>query len=69
MKITGFHKDEKGHWIAELECGHNLYMRHDPPWVLRPWLLNDESRNRYLGRDLACNYMHEGPQVLRQYVN
>ena len=36
-KITGFHLDEEGHWVAELECGHNQHVRHDPPYVERPW--------------------------------
>jgi hypothetical protein len=22
-QVTGFHQDEEGHWVAELECGHN----------------------------------------------
>src|SRR5215471_12345022 len=35
--VTGFHQDEEGHWVAELECGHNQHVRHDPPWECRPW--------------------------------
>src|SRR6516164_4333636 len=35
--ITGFHQDEEGHWVAELECGHNPHVHHDPPWECRPW--------------------------------
>ena len=27
-KITGFHLDEEGYWVAELECGHNQHVRH-----------------------------------------
>ena len=30
-QVTGFHQDEEGHWVAELECGHNQHVRHDPP--------------------------------------
>jgi hypothetical protein len=22
-QVTGFHQDEEGHWVAELECAHN----------------------------------------------
>jgi hypothetical protein len=28
-QVTGFHQDEEGHSVAELECGHNPYVRHD----------------------------------------
>ena len=37
-RITGFHEDEEGHWVAELECGHAQHVRHDPPWQSRPWV-------------------------------
>ena len=30
-QVTGFHQDEEVHWVAELECGHNQHVRHDPP--------------------------------------
>src|SRR5262249_8363555 len=30
-------RTRKGHWVAELECGHNPHVRHDPPWECRPW--------------------------------
>ena len=37
-RITGFPRDEEGHWVAELECGHGQHVRHDPPWQSRPWV-------------------------------
>lgn len=43
-KITGFHKDDDEHWVAELDCGHNQHMRHDPPLVTREWVLTKEGR-------------------------
>jgi hypothetical protein len=44
-KITGFHTDFENHWVAELECGHCQHMRHDPPWIERPWVMPQEGRN------------------------
>jgi hypothetical protein len=55
VRIIGFHQDEAGHWIAELECGHSQHVRHDPPWTLRPWALTEEGRRSVLGRELTCN--------------
>jgi Protein of unknown function (DUF3565) len=52
--ITGFHQDEHGHWVAELACGHNQHVRHDPPWQLRPWVLTEEGRRTRLGEMLNC---------------
>jgi hypothetical protein len=54
QKITGFHVDAENHWVAELECGHNQHMRHDPPWMERPWVLTLEGRNSRLGHILNC---------------
>jgi hypothetical protein len=53
-RITGFHQDEAGHWIAELACGHSQHVRHEPPWTLRPWVLTEEGRRSFLGRELMC---------------
>jgi hypothetical protein len=25
-QVTGFHRDEEGHWVAELECEHNQHV-------------------------------------------
>lgn len=52
--IVGYHKDEEDHWVAELECGHNQHVRHDPPWQLRPWVTTEEGRESRLGHKLEC---------------
>ena len=52
--ITGFHQDDQEHWVAELACGHNQHVRHDPPWQLRPWVLTEEGRRTRLGETLNC---------------
>jgi hypothetical protein len=53
-RIVGFHQDEQLHWVAELECGHNQHVRHDPPLVSRPWVLSHEGRESKLGARLRC---------------
>ena len=53
-RIVGFHTDEDGQWIADLECGHTQHVRHDPPWQVRPWVLTEEGRARFLGTTLGC---------------
>ncbi len=52
--ITGFHQDAEQHWVAELACGHNQHVRHDPPWWQRPWVLTPEGRAGMLGVMLSC---------------
>jgi Protein of unknown function (DUF3565) len=52
--IVGFHEDELGDWVAELQCGHNQHVRHNPPWCQRPWVLTQEGRRTFLGYELSC---------------
>ena len=53
-RITGFHQDDEGHWVAELECGHTRHVRHQPPWEERPWVLTAEGRSSRLGTMVPC---------------
>lgn len=53
-KIVGFHKDEEGHWVADLECGHTQHVRHDPPWQVREWVTTPEGRASRVGTELEC---------------
>jgi hypothetical protein len=53
-RIAGFHQDGKRDWVAELECGHNQHVRHDPPWTNRPWVITPEGRRAHLGTPLDC---------------
>jgi hypothetical protein len=53
-RIVGFHQDQEGDWVAELECGHNQHVRHDPPWQERSWVLSSEGRASRLGTRLMC---------------
>jgi hypothetical protein len=52
--MTGFDQDEEGHWVALLECGHRQHVRHDPPWMNRPWVTTAEGRATRLGQLLDC---------------
>lgn len=60
QRIVGFHEDEEQHWVAELECGHNQHVRHDPPWINRPWVVSAEGRYGALGKALACRKCDQG---------
>lgn len=53
-RIVGFHTDEEAHWVAELDCGHTVHVRHDPPWQNRPWVLTKAGRDAMLGVVLDC---------------
>lgn len=52
--ITGFHRDEEGHWVAELACGHGRHVRHAPPFLERAWVTTPEGRASRLGQTLEC---------------
>jgi len=52
--IVGYHRDEEGHWVAELECGHQQHVRHDPPWQVREWVTTPDGRASRLGMKLEC---------------
>jgi tellurite resistance-related uncharacterized protein len=52
--ITGYHQDELGDWVAELECGHDQHVRHRPPFQLRAWVLDSEGRAVRVGTPLDC---------------
>jgi tellurite methyltransferase len=52
--ITGFRLDEAGDWVAILGCGHPQHVRHNPPFVRRPWVTSEAGRRRTLGQMLNC---------------
>jgi hypothetical protein len=61
--ITGFHVDEEGHWVAQLVCGHNQHVRHDPPWMNRQWVTTEQGRDSMLGYQLDCKKCDENAPV------
>jgi hypothetical protein len=58
--IVGFHLDDENHWVAQLDCGHNQHVRHDPPWQNRPWVVTAEERSQAVGEVLFCVKCIEG---------
>jgi hypothetical protein len=65
-KIVGYHKDDEGHWVADLECGHPQHVRHQPPWMSRDWVVTPEGRTSRLGMELNCVRCEEEPSDLDQ---
>jgi hypothetical protein len=53
-KIVGFHQDEHLDWVAELECGHQQHVRHNPPWITREWVTTAQGRSEHIGHELLC---------------
>jgi hypothetical protein len=60
--MIGFHLDDEGHWVAELECGHNQHVRHNPPWFVRTWVTTEEGRRNALGQTLDCKLCDADPR-------
>ena len=58
--IVGYHHDKEGDWVAQLECGHNQHVRHNPPWINRPWVMTAEGRAEKLGAELNCRLCEGG---------
>jgi hypothetical protein len=54
QKILGFAQDEEGHYAALLACGHQQHVRHKPPFIERPWVVNAQSREAMIGELLDC---------------
>lgn len=53
-KITGFHQDDLGDWVAELSCLHSRHMRHEPPFQSRPWVIDAAGRQARVGTKIGC---------------
>jgi Protein of unknown function (DUF3565) len=53
-KIIGFHQDDEGYWVADLECGHTQHVRHNPPWINRAWTTTPQGREAAVGQTLVC---------------
>jgi len=52
--ITGYHKDEENDWVARLRCGHFQHVRHNPPFINRPWVITEAGRTSMIGHQLKC---------------
>ena len=52
--ITGYHKDKRDDWVAELDCCHGQHVRNNPPFTNRPWIESVEGRAEKLRFQLEC---------------
>jgi hypothetical protein len=59
--IVGYHLDEHGDWVADLACGHGQHVRHQPPFMNRPWVVTSEGRSQHVGTLLNCKKCEEPP--------
>jgi hypothetical protein len=57
--ICNYHQDEFNDWVAELSCGHNQHVRHNPPWINRIWVMSAEGRTAKIGVLLQCKKCDE----------
>jgi hypothetical protein len=53
-QIVAFRQDDEGVWVADLACGHSQHIRHNPPFRLAPWVLDEHERQARIGADLEC---------------
>tara|TARA_R110001592_G_scaffold110641_2_gene307177 strand:- start:1349 stop:1555 length:207 start_codon:yes stop_codon:yes gene_type:complete len=52
--IIGYHLDDENHWVARLKCQHFQHVRHQPPFINRPWVIKQTTRDAMLGQQLNC---------------
>jgi len=58
--IEKFEKDDLGDWMAILACGHTQHVRHNPPWINRPWVESGQGRIDAIGEILNCKKCDRG---------
>jgi len=68
-RIVGFHQDEERHWVAELECGHMQHVRHQLPWINRPWVVTPEGRARAGERARMQNLRRRCPRLVTSVID
>jgi tellurite resistance-related uncharacterized protein len=52
--IVEFGVDSGGDPVAILSCGHLQHVRHNPPFINRPWIETAEGRSSMTGKPLNC---------------
>lgn len=52
--ITRFEFDSEGDPVAILSCGHPQHVRHNPPFINRPWVTTEKGRDSMIGQMLNC---------------
>lgn len=54
VKILAYHKNDRGRWVAELDCGHHRPVRDRNPFQKRKWVVTDRGQLTRLGDTMAC---------------
>jgi tellurite resistance-related uncharacterized protein len=52
--IENFHLDRFQEWVADLECGHVVTMRHNPPYQECKWIGTAKGRQAHIGDIQEC---------------
>ena len=52
--IIGFGVGSDDDPVAILSCGHPQHVRHNPPFINRPWVTTTDGRASMLGKALNC---------------
>jgi tellurite methyltransferase len=52
--VVAFRQDDSGEWVADLSCLHAQHVRHQPPFRLAPWVLDQGERAARVGSSLDC---------------
>jgi tellurite resistance-related uncharacterized protein len=52
--IADFGLGSDGDPVAVLNCGHSQHVRHNPPFINRPWVVTREGRDGMIGKPLNC---------------
>ena len=67
--IRDFDADEENAWRAKLDCGHYQHVRHDPPLIVRDWVLSEVGQRAMIGVQLECKKCDESkPPDFDQFV-
>ena len=53
LRIMVFYQEGEGHWMAELDCDDQRYMRHHPPFRNTAWVIRESGRRQYVGMSLT----------------
>lgn len=67
--IDRLEQDSAGEWIARLDCAHRRHVRHEPPRVEHPWLLDARGRDGAIGATIECGLCAERswPELVQPY--
>ncbi len=52
--ITSFHLNRFREWVADLDCGHEIRMLHNPPYLSCSWVATAKGRQSHIGDIQEC---------------